>query len=143
MKLEKNKAIARRFSQVWGTGDLEIVDELASPELTVRFPVFPHGIKGIPAFKEMLTRLRSAFVNADIQIEDEIAEGDKVVLRWSFSATHQGEFTPGIRPTGKRLKWTGISIYRIVDGKVVEERGEENYLGILRQLGLISKSQAQ
>jgi predicted ester cyclase len=143
MELEKNKAIARRFSQVWGTGDLKIVDELASPELTVRFPVFPDVIKGIAAFKETLTRLRSAFGNADIQIEEEIAEGDKVVLRWSFSGTHQAEFTPGIRPTGKRLKWTGISIYRIVDGKVVEERGEEDYLGILRQLGLIPKSQAQ
>jgi predicted ester cyclase len=143
LELEKNKSIARRFSQVWGTGDLEILDELASPEITVSFPVFPHAIKGIAAFKEMLTRLRSAFGNADIQIEEEIAEGDKVVLRWSFSATHQAEFPPGIRPTGKRLKWTGISIYRIVDGKVVEETGEEDYLGILRQLGLIPESRAQ
>ncbi len=143
MGLEKNKTIARRLSQVWGTGDLEIVDELASPDLAVRFPVFPHGIRGIPAFKEMLARLRSAFVNADIQIEDEIAEGDKVVLRWSFSATHQAEFPPSVRPTGKRLKWTGISIYRIVNSKVVEERGEEDYLGILRQLGLIPESRAQ
>ena len=143
MELEKNKAIARRFSQVWGTANLDIIDELASPELTVRFPAFPDVIKGIAAFKETLARLRSAFGNGDVQIEEEIAEGEKVVLRWSYSATHQAEFPPGLRATGKRLKWTGISIYRIIDGKVVEDRGEEDYLGILRQLGLIPQSGAQ
>jgi steroid delta-isomerase-like uncharacterized protein len=137
MELEKNKAIARRFSQVWGTGDLEMLDELASPELTVHFPAFPQVIKGIPAFKERLKRLRSAFGDIDIRIEEEIAEGDKVVLRWSFSGTHQAEFPPGVRPTGKRLKWTGISIYRIVDGRVVDEKGEEDLLGVARQLGFI------
>jgi predicted ester cyclase len=143
MELERNKAIARRFSQVWGSGDLEILDELASLDLTVHFPAFPQVIKGIPAFKERLKRLRSAFGDVDIRIEEEIAEGDKVVLRWSFSAIHQAEFPPGIRPTGKRLKWTGISIYRIVNGKVVDERGEEDLLGVARQLGLILQNPVQ
>ena len=142
MEPDENKAIARRFSQVWGTANLDIIDELASPELIVSFPAFPDGIKGIAAFKEALARLRSAFGNADIHIEEEIAEGDKVVLRWSYSATHQAEFPPGVPATGKRMKWTGITIYRIVDGKVVEERGEEDYLSLLRQLGLIPERQA-
>ena len=137
MGLQENKAIARRFSQVWAAADLEILDELASPDIVVSFPVLPKPIKGIAAFKAMLTRLRSAFVDGDITIEDEIAEGDKVMLRWRFAATHEGEFPPGVLPTRKRLTWTGISIYRIADGKVEEERGEEDYLTILRQLGLI------
>jgi len=143
VELEKNKAIARRFSQVWGTGDLEILDELASPELTVHFPAFPQVIKGIPAFKERLKRLRSAFGDVDIRIEEEIAEGDQVVLCWSFSGIHQAEFPPSVPPTGKRLKWTGISIYRIVNGKVVDERGEEDLLGVARQLGLIPQNPVQ
>jgi len=88
----------------------------------------------------MLTRVRSAFADAEIQIEDEIAEGNKVVLRWNCSATHQAEFPPGVRATGKRLKWTGISIYRIAEGKIVEDRGEEDYLAVIRQLGLIPQS---
>jgi predicted ester cyclase len=78
-----------------------------------------------------------------MQIEEEIAEGDKVVLRWSLSATHQAEYPPGNPPTGKRMKWAGITIYRIADGKVAEEIGEEDYLGILRQLGLVPEPRAQ
>ena len=137
MGLEENKAAVRRFSLVWATTDLTLLDELASPDITVSFPVLPRPIQGIAAFKAMLTKLRSAFVDGTIEIQDQIAEGDKVVLRWRFSATHEGEFPLGIRPTHKRLTWTGISIYRVVDGKVVEERGEEDYLTILRQLGRI------
>ena len=143
MTLEKNKDIALSFIQVWGRGKLDIIDELASSELSVYYPAFPHVIKGIAAFKQRLTKFRSAFGDPDTQIEEEIAEGDKVVFRWSFSATHQGEYPPGIPPTGKRMTWTGITIYRIADGKVVEERGEEDYLGILRQLGLVPEPQAQ
>ena len=137
MDLEKNKAIARRFSQVWGKGELDIIDELASPELSVNYPIFPHAINGIEAFKQHLTRFRSAFGDADVQIEEEIAEGDKVVLCVTFSATHQAEYR-GIPATGKRLKWTGIIIYRIVDSKVVEERGEEDYNAVFLQLGILS-----
>lgn len=142
MDLEKNKAIARRFSQVWGKGELDIIDELASPEISVNYPVFSHAINGIAAFKQHLTRYRSAFVDADLQIEEEIAEGDKVVLRCNFSATHQAEYR-GIPATGKRIKWTGIIIYRIVDGKVAEEGGEEDYYAVFRQLGLLSGTLAQ
>ena len=143
MELEKNKAIARRFAQVWGKGELDIVDELASPDLSVYYPVFSDVIKGPEAFKQMLTRrIRSALGDRDIKIDEEIAEGDKVVLRWTYSMTHQAEFPPGVPPTGKRMTWTGISIFRIADGKVVEERGEEDALGLFRQLGLVPEPPA-
>ena len=142
MESEKNKDIARRFIQVWGRGNLEIIDKLASSELSVYYPAFPHALKGTAAFKERLEKLRVGFGDADIEIDEEIAEGDKVVLRWTYSATHQAEYPPGVPPTGKRMTWTGITIYRIVDGKIVEERGEENYLGVLRQLDLIPEPPA-
>ena len=116
---------------------LDIIDELASPDLSVYYPVFPDVIKGPEAFKQMLTRIRSAFGDRDLKVDEEIAEGDKVVLRWTWTITHQAEFPPGVPPTGKRMTSTGISIYRIADGKVVEERGEEDALGLFRQLGLV------
>jgi len=141
MGLEKKKAIVRRFCQVWAKGELDIIDELASPELSVSYPSFPEPINGIAAFKQYLTTFRSAFGDRDLRVEEEIAEGDKVVLRWNFSAKHQAEYR-GIPATGKRMKWTGMAVYRIVDGKVVEERGEEDYLSILRQLGLVPEPQA-
>jgi predicted ester cyclase len=136
MPSEKNKAIARRFFKVWGKGELHIIDELASPTLSVYYPAFPQALKGIEAFKQVITNHRSMFTNPELNIEDEIAEGDKVVISWSMAVTHQGSLF-GIPGTGKRIKWTGITIYRIVDGKVVDERGEEDYLSILRPLGLL------
>jgi steroid delta-isomerase-like uncharacterized protein len=138
---EENKEIARRFIQVWGRGDLGIIDELASPELSVYYPSFPQAIKGGEVFKALLEEFRSAFPDSNIDIEEEIAEGDKVVISWSFSGTHQGTLQggnlKGIPPTGKKVEWTGITIYRIADGKVTEEKGEENTLGLMRQLGVI------
>ena len=141
IELEKNKAIARRYNQIWSKGDLSIIDELASPEITVYFPAMPQVIKGIAALKEYFRRFPSLFGDGAIKVEEEIAEGDKVVLRWSFSCIHLGAF--GIPATGKRLKWTGISIYRIVGGKVVDERGEEDYYGAFRDLGLLPKPSTQ
>ncbi|PIV21003.1 MAG: hypothetical protein COZ69_11810 [Deltaproteobacteria bacterium CG_4_8_14_3_um_filter_45_9] len=141
MELEKNKAIARRYNQIWSKGDLSIIDELASPEITVYFPAMPKVIKGIAALKEYFRRYPSLFGDGDIKVEEEIAEGDKVVLRWSFSFTHLGAL--GIPATGKRLKWTGISIYHIVGDKVADERGEEDYYGAFRDLGLLPKPSTQ
>ena len=135
--MENNKDIARRFIQIWAKGELDIIDKLASSEISVYYPPFPDGIKGIESYKQELTKVRSAFGDADIEIDDEIAEGEKVVLRWTYSATHQAESPSGIPATGKKVTWTGITIYRIVDGKVVEERGEEDSLRLFRQLGII------
>jgi steroid delta-isomerase-like uncharacterized protein len=69
-----------------------------------------------------------------------IAEGEKVVARWTCRGTHRGHF-PGLPATGKTVQWSGMTIYRIVDGKVVEEKGEENVLGLLRQLGVLPQPQ--
>ena len=138
---EENKAIAQRFIQVWGQGDLGIIDELASPTFSVYYPSFPQVIKGSETFKALLGVLRSGFPDINIYIEDEIAEGDKVVISWSISGTHQGTLQggnlKGIPPTGKNVKWTGITIYKITDGKVIEEKGEEDTYGLMQQLGAI------
>lgn len=136
MSIEDNKLVARRFLQIWGNGSLDIIDELASPSISVYYPIAQQEIHGSELFKRVMGNFRSAFPDSSIAIEDEVAEDDKVVIRWSFSATHLGNFLD-ISPSGKKIKWTGITIYHIIDGKVVEERGEENFLGFLRQIGLV------
>ena len=123
MSAEENKVIARRFIQVWGQGSLDTLDELAASNFSVYYPVLNEPIYGPEAFKQHLMRARSAVPDATIESLDEIAEGDKVVVRWTVHGTHQGVFL-GIPPTGQQLTWTGMTIYRIADGKVVEERGE-------------------
>jgi predicted ester cyclase len=69
-------------------------------------------------------------------IEDLIAEGDKVVARWRSRATHQGDYM-GIAPAGKEVEFTGISVYRIEEGKIAESWSVEDQLGLMRQIGAI------
>lgn len=139
MSTQENKTIARRFIQVWGKGNLDIIDELAAPSLSVQYPIMPQVVRGTKTFRKVMEEFRSAFPDSDLQIEEEIAEDDKVVIRWSFSGTNQGRLL-GISATGKKVKWTGITIYRIVDGKVMEEKGEEDFLGFLRQIDRVPKA---
>jgi steroid delta-isomerase-like uncharacterized protein len=88
------------------------------------------------AFKEVLAGVRAGLPDIKIEVGDVIAEGDIVVAPWTMSGTHLGELM-GIPPSGKAVRWDGITIYRIEDGKVVDERGEEDGLGLLRQIGAI------
>jgi len=136
MTIQENKNIARRFIQIWGNGSLDVIEELGDPGISVQYPVSPQVIQGAQMFRQVMQGWRSAFPDSDLVVEEAIAEGDKVMIRWSFSGTHQGRLL-GIVPTGKKVKWTGITIYRIMNGKVIEERGEEDFLGFFRQIGLI------
>jgi len=136
VSVEDNKAIARRFIQVWSDENLDTVEELAAPSLVVRYPTIPEVIRGSREFRHVLAGFRSAFPDSSLRVEEEIAEGEKVVIRWNFSGTHKGSLL-GVPATGKKVSWTGMTIYRIVDGKVVEEQGEEDFLGFFRQVGLV------
>jgi len=139
MSIEDNKNIARRFIQVWGNGNLDIIDELADPSISVHYPSIPKIINSSKIFKQVMESFRSAFPDSVIRIDEEIAENDNVVLQWSFSGTHKGNML-GIPPSGMAVSWTGITIYHIAHGKVVLERGEEDFRGFLRQIGLAAQA---
>lgn len=94
----------------------------------------PAGREG---FKQFVLMYRSAFPDMHITIEDQIAEGDKVVSRWTARGTHQGELM-GIPPTGKQATVTGINIERFANGKFVEEWSNFDALGLLQQLGVVT-----
>jgi steroid delta-isomerase-like uncharacterized protein len=136
MSREQNEAIARRFIQVWGVGNLEIVDELAASNISVYYPLLGDTLHGREAFKQTLLAVNTNLPITDVVCEEVFAQDDKVLLRWSVRATHTGVFL-GVPPTGKRVVWTGITVYHIVDGKVIEERGESDVLGVLQQLGVV------
>ena len=136
MSIEENKAIALRFAHVWDKDDPSILDELAAPDIRVYYPILPEPIQGAGAFKEVLAGFHAAFPDREMEIGDIVAEGDFVVAPWTINGTHLGELM-GIPPSGKRVTWGGITIYRIQNGKVVDERGEEDGLGLLRQIGAI------
>jgi steroid delta-isomerase-like uncharacterized protein len=133
---EQNKAIARRvFEEVWNKGNLAALDEIYVADVVGHNapPGQPPGIEGARQFIGMYLQ---AFPDTRMVVEDQVAEGDKVVTRWTATATHQGELM-GMPPTGKSARVTGITINRLEGGKIVEEWGIFDQLGMLQQLGAI------
>ena len=135
MSLEANKDVIRRLvNDGWGKGDLAVVDALLAPSFVDHAAALGGGAADAAGFREQVRQFRSAFPDGHTQIDDLIADDDKVVLRWTDGGTHRGEFM-GVAPTGKRVTMTGIDIYRIEQGKIAEYRCSEDELGLLRQLG--------
>ena len=133
---EQNKAIVRRCTEeVWFKGDLEVLDELVASDYMARdgAPGQPPGRQGL---KQVVAMFRDAFPDVQGSIEDIVAEGDKVVSRWTAKGTHRREYM-GVAPTNKQISMTGISISRIADGKIVEDWTQEDALGVLEQLGVV------
>jgi predicted ester cyclase len=136
MSLEENKAKMRRFhEEVLNRGNLSVVDELLTTDF-VEHAAPPGTAPGAEGVKQMIMMFRTAFPDLHLTEEDWIAEGDKVVCRYTIRGTHKGEFM-GIAPTGKQVVITGIEIVRFEGGKPVEHWEEMDMLGLLQQLGAI------
>ena len=136
MGLDQNKLVARRFFEdAYNTGRLDLLDELLGADYADHKapPGTPRGPEGI---KRVITMFRTAFPDLRFTIEDQVAEGDKVVTRYTFEGTHRGTLT-GIPATGKRVGISGVSIYRIADGKMQEAWIEYDLLGMMQQLGVV------
>jgi predicted ester cyclase len=127
MSVEENKVLVRREqAELWNhTGDLEAAEELFAPDR-------------VEDAKQEAASVRRGFPDLESTIEDLIAERDKVVAHWRAQATHQGEYM-GIPPTGNRVNFTGISIYRIERGQIAESWGVSDLLGMMQQLGAIGE----
>jgi steroid delta-isomerase-like uncharacterized protein len=135
MTLEANKALVRQFEHFINTQDLDSALALLSPNFVDHTPAvgLPSGIEGVRAF---FTMQFAAFPDSQIQSLDMIAEGDKVVHRMSGTGTQKGVFL-GIPPTGKRVTWSFIDIWRIANGKIAEHWVEADMMGMMQQLGLV------
>ena len=135
MSAEENKAIARRAYDAINRNDLDALEEMVDSDITDHDPAPGQG-PGLEGVKQYFSSLHAAFPDVQMDVEDMVAEGEKVVARVSVSGTHQGEFL-GIEPTGNRVTIKGIDILRITDGKVVEHWGNFDDLGMLQQLGAL------
>ena len=134
MLTEDNKALMHRAYAALNQKNLAVLDEVYAPDLVVH--IVSTTIQGLEAFKQGLSLFLTAFPDARFTIEDMIAEGDRVVVRYTFRGTHTGNFM-GIAPTGKQVTQTGITINRFANGKAVELWGNVDDLGLLQQLGAI------
>jgi steroid delta-isomerase-like uncharacterized protein len=134
MSTEENKTLIRRFYDLVTNGrNLAILDELLAPNFEgFKVEGADHG-QNREEFKQMMTMVLNAFPDHHQTIHDWIAENDKVVTRWTVQGTQQGEYI-GIPPTSKQVKITGIDIFRISDGKIMEIWAEVDMLGMMEQL---------
>jgi steroid delta-isomerase-like uncharacterized protein len=133
---EQNKVICRRFlEEVVNKGNQAVADELIGTDFIDHNP-----LPGLPSnrdgFKQSFIIFRSVFPNMKYTIEDMIAEGDRVVVRWIATGTQKGELF-GVPPTGKYISVVGIDIFRLANGKLVELWLSWDQLGMMQQLGII------
>jgi predicted ester cyclase len=112
----------------------DIVDEAYTPDAVWHLP--DRDIQGAQEFKQYVTGNRTAFPDGNVTVEDEIAEGEKVVNRFTIRGTHQGETEEFGPPTGRQMEMKGMTISRIEGGKIVEEWQAYDNLSVMQQLGL-------
>jgi len=131
------EASRRLLEESFNEGKVELIDQLVAPDAVNHDPATPaamRSLRGPEVLKRTVGMYREAFPDVQITVDDIIAAGDKVVLRWHSEGTHRGELA-GLAPTGARGSVTGISIDLWKDGKVVEAWAEWDNLGLARQLG--------
>lgn len=131
--LSDNKAIVLRSeAELWSKGNLAVADELYSPDFVCHFVVGPEW-RGLEGIKGEVKRHRTSFPDWHERVDDIVAEGDRVVIRFTSTGTHQGEFA-GIAPTGRKVSIQEVAIFRVVGGKIVEQWGMPDIHGLMEQL---------
>lgn len=137
MSLEQNKAIARRhFEELWHTGNLDVADEIYSSRAVGHYSDNP-DLTGYPDDERELVRAdKVAFPDGRVTVQAQIAEGDIVVTRWRFDATHAGPLYD-IPPSGRRISVAGVHVHRIDGGKIVEIWAHPDTLSFMSQMGLL------
>lgn len=135
----QNKLVLRRFfEELFNQGNLAAADEIVSANY-LNHNAVPGETPGRTGLTQFITYLRSAFRDLNFTLEDQVAEGDKVVTRWNATGIHQGEFA-GVPATGKPVVITAINIHRVVDGQIQEGWLNWDALGLLQQLGVVPAS---
>ncbi len=136
MSTHDRQIFRRVIEEVIEGGDFAAFEELIDERIVSYDPSEPEPIRGREAYRAALERYRSAFSGLRVRIDDQVAEGDKVVSRWTATGRHDGALF--VMPaTGKDVEFTGIDIDRIENGRIVEEWTNWDTLGLMYQLGVI------
>ncbi len=136
MSLESNKALVRRWYDAFINGhDVDVLDELLAPGFA------SHFLSGAPGrtrdeLKEIDGRMFAAFPDLRVTVEDMVAEGDRIAVRYSSYGTHRGDAL-GIPATDQAAESTGMDLFRIADGKIAERWAEMDFTGLLVRIGAV------
>jgi steroid delta-isomerase-like uncharacterized protein len=138
MSTESNKRLVADYFERFNAGDIEGAESAVAEDL-VNHAAIPQA-QGRAGARSIVTKLRAAFPDLRMTVDDTIAEGDKVVCRVTVTGTHEGalDFVKvKLPPTGKKFRTTHIHVFRIANGTIVERWAERDDLGMLQQLGFM------
>lgn len=137
MSAEANKVLFYRyFSEGTNKGDLSVVDEAFATDYAHHDPAALDVIVGLEGVRRHINTLRAAFPDLAFHVQNMVAEGDDLVVRWTATGSHGGDYF-GIPPTGKPFTITGMNYWHIENGKAVEGWVSRDDMGLMRQLGLM------
>jgi steroid delta-isomerase-like uncharacterized protein len=138
---ESNKALSRRFTELFGTDDVALADDVFAADVVFHGAVPDGDLRGVDAMKAFLAAYRAAFPDAVSTVEDQVAEGDRVVTRWRARGTHDGPLGD-LPATGRAFEMDGVTIERIEGGRIAEVWVARDELGLMRQLGALPEREA-
>ena len=136
MTSEANKLTMQKFVEFINTASEALADELISTNAIFHVPGSPEPMRGPAGYLAIIGMMREGFPDIQWTLEEMVAERDKVAARFIMRGTHQGTFF-GVPPTGKKITVQAMNIYRLSNGKFVEERGQPDMLGLLQQIGAV------
>lgn len=137
MTLEAHKALVRRWIDAWIAMDLDVLDEIFARDYVVN-----ETLIGVDGVKQAVQFLHTVLSGISAELHEFVAEGDKVVIRWTIRGRHAGNFM-GIPPTGKELELTGINIYQIVDHKIIANHEQTNIAEVIQKLKANNEADVQ
>jgi steroid delta-isomerase-like uncharacterized protein len=133
-----NKSVVRRlYEEVWNKRKLEVMSELVSPSHALHGPIYSGPAIGPEVYRSQVSMFVGGFPDLRFAIEDTVAEQDKVVVCWTFSGTHKGEFM-GVPATNKKVSVDGITIHIIAKGIIMDSYVSLDMWGMMQQLGVVS-----
>lgn len=133
---EQNKQIMELFIRFINTGDRSIGEPIIDPEVIFYAPTSPEPLRGFEGYVSVLNMMRGAMPDVKWEAEEFIAEGDKVMIRFTMSGTQTQSFM-GIPATDKSVRITAMNIYELKDGKIIREHGLPDLFSMLQQLGVL------
>ena len=141
MSIERARELSRLyFEEALNRGNLAVVDQILAPDFKLFVPPsLGEGpqLEGPDRFRGLVVGLRTAFPDVSFTVHETTANDDTVMVSWTMTGTQRGDWQ-GIPATGRRVSLTGVDVFMVVDGRIVEEQIHGDYLGFLRQLGAIS-----
>ncbi|MBK5096154.1 MAG: ester cyclase [Gemmatimonadetes bacterium] len=127
--------IRKVIEEVWNQKNPALLDDMFTEDFVMHTPI--GNFEGPSGYRQIYDTYVNAFSDCQFTIDDELSAGDRNVVRYTFSGTHDGELL-GVAPTGKRVSISGISISRLVGGKVAEEWPVWDQMGVMQQIGAVS-----